>query len=155
MVFALACLALAGCGVTEVVDTTIPGNAESEEAKVVEKWATALAEGDLDEAAALFAIPSEAQNGPSQIRIESRDDALLFNESLPCGVKILRIEEEGQIVTATFELTERPGAGSCGPGTGGKAKTAFRIEDGKIAEWLRVPAGGGEGGGQPLPSDVV
>ena len=45
---------------------------------------------------------------------------------------------------ATFVLTERPGPGNCGAGTGDTARTAFRVRDGKITDWLRVrgPAGG-------------
>lgn len=159
----LATAALAGCGssVGDGADTTIPGDAEPEPAGVVEDWAAALNEGDIQAAAELFALPSEAQNGPAAIEIETIEDARLFNRSLPCGVEVLEIEggprggEEAGIVTATFELTERPGAGECGPGTGSRARTAFKIEDGRIAAWLRVPAGGEDGGGPPLESDVV
>ena len=39
---------------------------------------------------------------------------------------------------ATFRLTERPGPGVCGQGTGETAQTAFVIEDGEIVEWRRV-----------------
>ena len=35
-------------------------------------------------------------------------------------------------------LTERPGPGTCGSGTGATARTAFRVKDGKITDWLRV-----------------
>ena len=42
---------------------------------------------------------------------------------------------------ATFRLTERPGPGSCGTGTGATAQTAFLIEDGEIVEWRRVGLG--------------
>jgi hypothetical protein len=42
-------------------------------------------------------------------------------------------------VIATFRLTERPGPGRCGAGTGELARTAFRIAGGEIVEWLRVP----------------
>jgi ribosomal protein L16/L10AE len=35
-------------------------------------------------------------------------------------------------------LTERPGAGRCGTGTGETARTAFRVRDDHITEWLRV-----------------
>jgi hypothetical protein len=54
----------------------------------------------------------------------------------------------GETVTATFRLTERPGPGSCGEGTGELAQTAFEIEDGKIAEWRRV------GDGTPQAEDI-
>jgi hypothetical protein len=88
------------------------------------------------------------------IQIRNRSDALLFNESLPCGAELLRAEEEegGQVI-ATFRLGERPGPGACGSGTGARAKTSFRIEEGKIALWQRVPTAGESA--PPVPSDVV
>jgi hypothetical protein len=39
---------------------------------------------------------------------------------------------------ATFRLTERPGPGECGSGTGETARTAFRVRDDHITDWLRV-----------------
>jgi hypothetical protein len=51
---------------------------------------------------------------------------------------LIRAEGEGEVTTATFRLTERPGPGQCGDGTGETAKTAFVIRDGKIVEWRRV-----------------
>jgi hypothetical protein len=41
-------------------------------------------------------------------------------------------------VITTFRLTERPGAGRCGSGTGHTARTAFRIRDEQITDWLRL-----------------
>ena len=72
------------------------------------------------------------------LRIRSTDDAVAFNESLPCGAELVRAEGEGEIVIATFRLTERPGPGTCGDGTGQLAQTAFEIDDGEIVEWRRV-----------------
>jgi hypothetical protein len=102
---------------------------------------TALHRGDVDAAARYFAIPSVAENGPLLLQIENLDDARRFNESLPCGARLMRAETQGQFTTATFRLTERLGPGTCGPGTGGTAKTSFVIRDGKIVEWRRVDAG--------------
>ena len=58
---------------------------------------------------------------------------------------------------ATFRLTERPGPGTCGAGTGPQAQTAFVIEDGKIAEWRRVGIDGAAGAepGRPERRDYV
>ena len=64
---------------------------------------------------------------------------LLFNASLPCGAELTETEQRDEYVIATFELTERPGAGECGTGVGILARTAFKIEDGLIVEWRRVP----------------
>jgi limonene-1,2-epoxide hydrolase len=127
----------------------IAGDADPGDVRVIDAWVTALRRGDVDAAARYFAIPSVAENGPLLLHIESLDDARRFNESLPCGALLVRAETQGQFTTATFRLTERPGPGICGPGTGGAAKTSFVIRDGKIVQWRRVGTGGG---GQGAPS---
>ncbi|HEX6117743.1 MAG TPA: hypothetical protein VFY99_11645 [Solirubrobacterales bacterium] len=156
-----ACLLLAACGEdtpTITIEEGIPGGADPESVQVIEDWAAALAMGDVDEAASYFAIPSVAENGPGALRIRDRKDAVRFNESLPCGAELVRAEGHAGLVLATFRLRERPGEGSCGAGTGSVASTAFRIEDGEIAEWRRIPVpgeGGGGGGVDPAPSGIV
>ena len=122
----------------------IAGDAEAADVRVIEEWANTLRHGDVAEAARFFAIPSVAENGPTLIRIESITDARVFNASLPCGARLIGAEDEGEFTVATFRLTERPGPGVCGLGTGGTAQTAFVIEGAKIAEWRRVDAGGEE-----------
>ena len=57
---------------------------------------------------------------------------------------MIAAETTGDVTTATFELTQRPG-GDCGSGTGGRAATAFKIEDGHIVEWSRVAVPGVDG----------
>ena len=140
-------LAAAGCGFGgETTSTTIQGlepgevsgDADPEDVTVIQGWVRALDRGDLDAAAHYFAIPSVAENGPILVRLRSADDAKRFNATLPCGARLIRAESAGDFTTATFRLTERPGAGLCGPGTGGRAETTFVIRDGKIAEWRRV-----------------
>lgn len=153
----LALLALSACGgggSTGSTDTTstVQGDADAADVQVIEGWVTALRRGDVDGAAGYFAIPSVAENGPILVRIRSTEDAVRFNESLPCGARLIRADSAGQFTTATFRLTERPGPGSCGPGTGSVAKTSFVIRDGKIAQWRRVGTGGG--GGRPPSSSV-
>lgn len=153
---AAALLALAGCGgddsdpavtdpggspaeVPEDVDPTeIPGDADRADVRVIDAWVSALASGDVDAAARYFAIPSIAENGPILVRIENLEAARRFNRSLPCGAELVGAETAGDFTTATFRLTERPGAGTCGSGTGETAATAFVIERGKIVEWRRV-----------------
>ena len=133
-------LGLWACGDDEPAPD-IPGDADPEAVAVIDDWSTKLRNGDVDAAAALFAIPSVAQNGPT-VRIEDVADARLFNASLPCGAELVRAEPDGDLVLATFRLTERPGPGSCGSGVGAPAQTAFLIEDGEIVEWRRVFTGG-------------
>jgi hypothetical protein len=146
--------ALAGCGDGEEEPESsaaggdpaaaregIAGDADPEAVKVISMWARELRRGDIGAAADLFAIPSLAENAPIRVRIESRREAELFNASLPCGGRLIRAEGEGEFTTATFRLTERPGPGRCGDGTGETAKTAFVIRDGLIVEWRRVGLG--------------
>ena len=128
---------LTACG-SEDTDSEIPGGADPESASVIDGWAMTLATGDIDGAAEFFALPSVAENGGIEAEIETAGDARRFNESLPCGAELTRAEAEGELTIATFELSERPGPGSCGDGTGMTAQTAFVIEDGKIVEWRRI-----------------
>ena len=121
----------------------MPGGANPADVHVIDAWVTALRHGDIATAAGYFATPSVAENGPVLIHIRTAADARRFNESLPCGARLIHAETAGRFTTATFRLTERPGPGLCGPGTGGIAKTAFVIRDGKIAQWRRVGAGAG------------
>jgi len=105
---------------------------------VIKDWADELRAGDIEAAADRFEIPSLAANGTAPVPLSNREQVIRFNESLPCGAELTRAETEGKYTIATFELTERPGAGQCGPGVGETAQTAFLIEDGRIVEWRRV-----------------
>jgi hypothetical protein len=143
----LATLALAACG---DADREVPGGADPAAATVIDRWATALRDGDVDAAARFFAVPSLVQNGPVPLRIRSRSDAKLFNASLPCGAELTEARPEGGFVVATFTLTERPGPGTCGQGTGETAQAAFAIEDGEIVEWRRIFEDGGQAPGRSV-----
>jgi limonene-1,2-epoxide hydrolase len=147
----LSLFALSACGGSNSTRTisTVAGNANPADVTVIDGWVTALRNGNVDAASKYFAIPSTAENGPILTHIRTLDDARRFNESLPCGARLVRAETQGQFTTATFRLTERPGPGICGPGAGNAAKTSFVIRDGKIVEWRRV---GADGGGQRAPS---
>lgn len=105
--------------------------------RVIRKWSEELRKGRIDGASALFGVPATVENGTGPLVLDSRRQVFGFNESLPCGAKLLVTARRGPYTVATFRLTERPG-GDCGTGGGTKASTAFRIEDGKIVEWLRV-----------------
>jgi hypothetical protein len=148
-------LTLASCGGSDPeTSDPIPGGADPARVEVIDRWARELTAGHIDAAAELFAIPSVAQN----VRIypiESPADARLFNASLPCGATLVEARPEGELIVATFELTERPGPGTCGDGTGNAAATAFRIVDGKIAEWRRVVTEDEAPGATPAPNSSV
>jgi hypothetical protein len=113
---------------------------------VIRGWADALRHGRVERAVGYFAIPSVVSNGTAPIRLTSRADVRFFNRTLPCGAKVIRAEDTGAFVVATFRLTERPGPGRCGSGTGGEASTAFLIRRRHIVQWRRVvePAPGEE-----------
>jgi hypothetical protein len=128
----------------------ITGDASPADVQVIDDWAKTLKKGDVKAAAEFFALPSTAENGLTY-DIRSRADARLFNESLPCGAELKDAQTEGDFTTATFELTERPGPGTCGTGVGAEAQTAFVIEKGKIVEWRRVATSDA----QPAPGDAV
>jgi hypothetical protein len=154
-VVVLTLAAFSACGggnSTSDTTSTIAGNGNSADVKVIDAWVTALRHGDVDAASKYFAIPSTAENGPTLTRIRSFDDARRFNESLPCGARLVRADSAGAFTTATFRLTERPGPGTCGLGTGGIAKTSFVIRNGKIVQWRRV---GAAGGAPPAPGSSV
>lgn len=144
----VALLAVAGCGGGEG-GTTVEPAADSGDVAVIEGWTKALAAGDERAAAGYFAIPSTVENGPLLTKIESRADAIAFNRSLPCGAEVVSARTTGELTTATFLLSDRPG-GDCGSGAGATASTSFEIRDGKIVEWRRVDdapsPGGGDGG---------
>ena len=149
LVCALALIGFIGCGGEDSTDGSSTGEsataqADPDDLQVIEDWSSTLSEGDVEGAADYFALPSTAENGPVVVNIEDPEDAVAFNESLPCGAKVISARTEGDFTTATFRLSDRPG-GDCGTGAGGRASTSFEIEDGKIVEWRRL------GGGAPEP----
>ena len=139
---ALIATAIVACGEKEEIGFTHPpvGGADNPHAaiEVIDDWSGRLSDGDTKGAAALFAIPSVAINGELPLQLTSREDALAFNRSLPCGAKLVKARPAGDLIAATFRLTDRPG-GACGSGVGNLARTAFEIEDGHIIQWRRLP----------------
>jgi hypothetical protein len=136
-------MAAGACGgddaTTDTVGTGIELPDGHDSVEVIDEWVRTLREGDVVGAAELFALPSVVQNGTPPIRLDTRAEAIEFNRSLPCGAELVGARRLGGLIAATFRLTERPGPGECGPGTGGLARTAFLIRDGMIVRWLRLP----------------
>jgi hypothetical protein len=149
---ASSALALGACGGSHSPPTSasVPGNADPAAVTVIKGWIDTLRRGDVAKAAAYFAIPSVVQNGGPPLRIRNRRGALLFNESLPCGARLVRAVRHYSFTLASFRLTERPGPGRCGAGTGALAKVAFRVSEEKIVQWRRVPTGG-----RPRPGSAI
>src|SRR5205085_7485667 len=105
---------------------------------VIAQWAQALRAGEVDKAAAYFALPAIVENGTPPVRVTTRAQVRQFNELLPCGARLVSTARHAAYIFATFRLTNRVG-GDCGGGTGTLVATAFLIRNGKIAEWRRLP----------------
>jgi hypothetical protein len=110
------------------------------ESAVIRGWSTSLRRGHVAAAARYFSLPALVANGSPLLRMETPAQARAFNRALPCGAKVVALERDaGHRVIATFRLTERPGAGHCGGGTGALARTTFLISKRHIVQWIRVP----------------
>ncbi|HKG03763.1 MAG TPA: hypothetical protein VKB03_11305 [Conexibacter sp.] len=121
--------------------TTTPSHIDSAEARVVRAWADALRHGHVAAAAAYFALPAVVANGSPPRRLPTRAAVRGFNRSLPCGARLIATESTPHgFLVVTFRLTERPGAGECGSGTGGLARVAIRVRAGHIVYWVRIAA---------------
>jgi hypothetical protein len=133
-----AATAVGGCGGEDPAEPRPPAGRTSTTA-VIRAWANTLRGGDVAGAARYFSLPTVVSNGTPPIVLRSRAQVRSFNESLPCGAVLERTYREGRYTAAVFRLTERPGAGRCGTGVGGRARTAFLVRGGKIRQWRRLP----------------
>jgi hypothetical protein len=102
---------------------------------VVRAWSNALNANDNKAAAALFAPGAELIQGVDVLLTPKL--ALAWNQSLPCGGKIIGLTRNGNRVRATFLLKERPKHTCDGPGQ--KAAAVFIVKKGKIVFWEQVP----------------
>jgi hypothetical protein len=116
------------------------GAVTAAEESVIRGWADTLRHGDVELASKFFALPATVSNGGPAYQLRTFAAVRFFNETLPCGARLESTRRTfNGFVLATFVLTERPGEGSCGTGTGHRARTAFLIRRGKIARWIRAP----------------
>jgi hypothetical protein len=153
----VAVLVVAGCGgssskpnrLTLTTPKVSPAPSESSatserpitlgEKNVVRGWSDALRHGDVEGAVDYWAVPATAWNGGDQpVRLLTRAAVRFFNKTLPCGARAVAFERDANYVLATFVLTERPGPGRCGTGTGHRARVLFLVRGGKIVQWLRA-----------------
>ena len=110
------------------------------EARVIRGWSSQLRHGHVARAARYFALPAVVANGFDPVRISTRQEARQFNELLPCGAVVTKLERQvHHLVLTTFKLVTRTGPGAQPCGGGGTARTAFRIRHGLITQWYRVP----------------
>jgi hypothetical protein len=102
---------------------------------IVRAWSRDLNTNDNRAAAALFARGARVIQPGVDVRLTAKL-ALAFNESLPCGGRITRIQRKGDRVTATFLLIERPRHKCDAPGQ--KAAAVFVVQRGLIVSWQQV-----------------
>ena len=123
-----AVLVLAACG----------GDGAGPES-VLRSWSEALNDGDYERAGALFAPGAEIVQGGEVLVFETPDEAERWNASLPCRGRIVRAEEEGATVEASFVLGDRPDRLCDAPGA--VARVVVRVEDGRIVLWHQLDSG--------------
>jgi len=133
IVLPIVLLPAAGCG----------GDDPSPES-VVRAWSEALNTGDDEAAADLFAPGAEVIQGDARARLQTRADAVLFNRSLPCSGRIVRVQSDEDGVTATFLLGDRPQSACDAPGV--EVRAFFRVADGKITLWHQLPGSSADPG---------
>ena len=127
---ALAAAALlVGCG----------GHKPASPESVVRAWSKAINTGDNEAAASLFA-PGAVVVQVTETTLATHDEALQWNEGLPCSGRIESVEVDGEEATAIFVLGGRPGHYCTGPGQ--KAAAVFTVHDGKIVLWHEIPVPG-------------
>jgi hypothetical protein len=122
-----------------IVPTEANGSAPPGAGKVVRAWASAVRKSDFERAADLFAKGARVQNGGPVEELKTRDFALVWNAALPCGAQVTKLGGANGFTIAEFKLTDRVGS-TCGSGRGNAARVAFRVLDGKITEWYRLPS---------------
>ena len=106
-------------------------------AGVVRAWSRALNVGDNDGAADLFARDARVIQNGRVLRLRTHAEARDFNRALPCSGRIVGLTVDGEQVTATFVLGDRPASRCDGPGE--EAAAVFRVRGGKIVLWHQVP----------------
>jgi hypothetical protein len=153
---------VAGCGSSSSspakATTTVPGGADPAAVAVIDGWAKALADGDVQKATSYWNVPSTAENGTLPLTLGNAKDVLAFNESLPCGAELIEAQTDKAtgLTLATFKLTDRGGpGGGCAGGVGEKARTIFKIAGGKIADWQRAPDPAGQDSAPPAPGALT
>ena len=127
LVLALLTAVAAGCG---------GSSTPTEPEEVVRAWSSAINDGDDAKAATLFAKDAKVIQSGLTLRLPDEQTAKLWNSGLPCAGEIVETVVEGDEVTATFELGERPGHQCDAPGV--TAYAVFQVIEGKIVLWHQV-----------------
>jgi hypothetical protein len=108
---------------------------------VLDGWSTAVRKGRLGKATEYFALPTiVAQPTTGPVEIRTRKIAERFNDSFPCGAKLVGAHADGRYIVGTFMLVEVPGRTCTTPKS--LVKVGFVFGDKKrpnrFTEWWRV-----------------
>ena len=108
---------------------------------MIRGWVDSLRQGDVEQAASYFAIPSVAENGPVLIRIT----AAQRRRALQPVAALRRAPDPRRDRRPVHDrdLPPHRAAGArdaAGREPAATAKTSFVIRDGKIVQWRRVGA---------------
>jgi len=123
-------LALAGV----VVATACGGSAgPPSPSEVVRAWSDAISADDNEAAGELFAAGAIIVRGLLPVVLRDREAAELWNARLECSGEVVELEADGETVSATFVLGDRP-SGPCG-GRGARATVIFHVREGLIRTW--------------------
>lgn len=116
---------------------TPPSQADAERLRpVMAAWAAALRRGDAADAARFFVLPTIVSQG-DPVELTTRAQLQAFNDSLPCGARLLEVQHDGRFVVGTFRLTERPDNTCDAPGQ--LVRVAFVFRGRRFSEWYQVP----------------
>ena len=113
---------LAGCG-----------GSEASPEDVVREWSTALNADRNDAAADLFAAGVKVVQGGVELILSTHQDAVAWNESLPCNGRIVSLDVDGDAVSATFLLRDSQTVPCDAPGE--RVTAIFTVERGEITRW--------------------
>ena len=114
----------------------------SAEGVMIRDWLMSVQHGDFGRAATFFAPGAIIDQG-DPYRLRNTAAARLFNATLPCHADLIRLQDEGAKVLATFRLTPGPG-GPCH----GRVQVRYTIVDGQFTEWRQL-------GTEPAPTCPV
>jgi hypothetical protein len=132
-----------------------------DEKQVIKGWSDELRHGHVTAAAHYFSLPTLiSDSSPGWLVLETLRAVKQFNRGLPCGAKLISTRRSKLVKpfgVATFRLTERPGAGKCGSGTGHKLSLGFVIRRHHIIRWVRdanltSPSGSAQASPTPTPT---
>jgi hypothetical protein len=103
------------------------------DARVIRGWIAALNAGSYESAASYFARGAVVEQ-TREFRLTSREEAVVFNQSLPCRGDVAATKDEGRTTLATFRLRRGPG-GPCH----GTVRVRCTIRAGKFTQWRQLP----------------